>query len=137
MRPRFRAKLLAVALGGALIVPVMGIPAAAHQFEQSTSLSINRRPGGRVRAGTAVRFFGRLNSARPTCERNKLITLFRRGSGAVGRDLTNRSGDWSITRRVNRTGTYFARFNGTASGPHPHRHICFGSRSRDRTVPTR
>lgn len=137
MRPRFRSKLMVVAVGSAILISGFSLPAAAHQFEETTTLSMSRRPRGAVKRGTVVRFFGRLNSARASCERGKLIELVRVGSGVVGRDITDREGDYLIRKSVRRTGDYFTRFSGTARGTHPHRHICFGSRSPTRHVRVR
>jgi hypothetical protein len=137
VRSRFRSKLLAVALGGAILVPGLSIPAGAHNFEETTRLSIRRRPTGTVNRGTRVVFSGRLNSDRASCERRKLVELMRVGTGTVGRDITDRQGDYRIGTRVRRDGRYFTRFSGTASGPHPHRHVCFGDRSDFRRVRVR
>jgi hypothetical protein len=128
---------MAVAVGGTILMAGFSLPAVAHQFEASTTLSMQRRPRGAVNPGTVVRFFGRLQSARARCERGKLIELVRVGRGVVGRDITDRDGDYVIRKAIRRTGDFYTRFPGTAGGTHPHRHICFGSRSVIRHVRVR
>jgi hypothetical protein len=136
MKGRWRARVLAVAVGGTVLLSGLsaGDVAVAHNFEATRSITLARRPTGRVKRNTRVRFFGRVRSAQPSCYRNELVELIRIGSGVVSSDISDRSGEYSLRIRVRRTGRYQARVMGTASGVHPNRHVCYGARSNILTV---
>lgn len=131
MKARSRTRVLVVAFGCALVLTgtSIGEIAVAHNFEETRSISLARRPTGTVDRGTRVTFFGRVRSAEPSCYKNELVELVRIGSGVVSSDLTNSQGEYSMRIRVRRTARYLARASTTASGVHPHRHVCFGAKS--------
>jgi len=132
LRRYLRSKLLVVAFAGTALLSTVGvsIPASAHEFEASRTISINRSPRGAVNAGRRVRFFGRIQSARRSCENFELVELVRVNSGVVARDISDADGDYSMRVRVRRTGRYFSRVITTLRGEHPHRHVCLAAQSR-------
>jgi hypothetical protein len=136
MKAGLRRRALAVALGCLVLLSVasIGEVALAHNFEATRSISLARRPTGKVKKGTRVTFFGRVRSEAQSCYRNELVELIRIGSGVVSSDITDRSGEYSMRIRVRRTGRYVARVSTTASGAHPHRHVCYGAKSNIVTV---
>lgn len=121
----------------ALVVLLAVEGSALAGFTEPTSLSIHRRPSGRVDRGTEITILGRLSSDRPACRRFKLIKLVRVGHGVVDRDRTNRFGRYRFERRIRRTSRFFTRFDGTRRGVHPNIRVCLASRSRTITVRVR
>lgn len=107
----------------------VGDLAVAHNFEETRSISLARRPTGRVKKGSRVTFYGRVKSAEPFCYRQELVELIRIGKGTVSSDLTDNTGEFSMRVRVRASGSYVARVSSTANGTHPHRHVCYGARS--------
>jgi hypothetical protein len=103
---------------------------ALASYTEPTSLSIRRRPRGRVDPGTLITIRGRLSSDRPACRRFKVIKLVRVGHGVVDRDRTNRFGRYRFERRIPRKRRFFTRFDGTRRGVHPNIRVCLASRSR-------
>ncbi|HEV8663386.1 MAG TPA: hypothetical protein VGT06_09655 [Candidatus Methylomirabilis sp.] len=132
MRRYLRSKLLVVAFAGTALLATLGgsVPASAHEFEASRTITIHRRPRGVVDPGTRVRFFGRIISDRHSCENFELVELIRVGRGVVARDISDSEGNYSMRKRVFRTGRYFSRVITTISGRHPHRHVCLAAQSR-------
>ena len=117
-----RAKLFVVASAAIVVVPFAPMPAESHEFNASSSISINR---------SGNRFFGRVSSSRNSCERNRSVTLFRTRNGrtrVAERTTTNSNGNWSATAR--RKGRYHAQVSSRTTGPYPHVHTCRGDRSR-------
>ena len=127
MRRRMAVRVSVLAL--VVLLAVEGI-ALAVSYTQPTSLSLGRRPIGTINPGTRVTFFGRLNSARPACERFKVIQLVRVGTGVVAMTRTNSLGRYRFERRIRRTGRFRTRFQGTANGVHPNIKVCLASSSR-------
>jgi hypothetical protein len=136
---KIRSRPLAVVVGCLLLLSGLsaGEVAVAHTFDATRSISLARRPTGKVKRGTRVTFFGRVRSEQPSCYKYELVELIRIGSGVVSSDITNGSGEYSMRLRVRRTGRYLARVTGTASGVHPNRHVCYGAKSNLVTVRVR
>jgi hypothetical protein len=118
----------------ALVVLLTVEGSAFANYTEPTSLSLRRRPGGRVDPGTGIRFLGRLSSDRPACRRFKVIKLIRVGDGVIDTDRTDRFGRYRFDRRVYRTRQFRTRFDGTRKGVHPNIKVCLASRSRTVTV---
>lgn len=139
MKAGFRTRLLAVALSFVMVLlgTSIGEVAMAHNFEAIRSITLARRPTGKVNRGKRVRFFGRVRSTERSCVNKELVLLVRIGSGVVSSDLTDGAGFYSMRIRVWKTGRYVARVGGKGSGVHPHRHVCFGDRSNVRKVRVR
>ncbi len=75
-------------------VAPMGMGTAqAHEFNAESNITINKRS----------RFFGKVASSRGKCKKNRNVTLVKKKRNgtrrAVGRDTTNRNGNWSIRTR--------------------------------------
>jgi hypothetical protein len=121
----------------ALVVLLTVEGSAIANYTEPTSLSIHRRPSGRLDPGTRITILGRLKSDRPACRRFKVIKLIKVGEGVVDRDRTNRFGRYEFHRRIWRTRQFFTRFDGTRKGVHPNIRVCLASRSRTITVRVR
>lgn len=139
MTGRWRSRVLVIAVGGMVLLSGLsaGEVAVAHNFEATRSISLARRPTGRVKKGTRVTFYGRVKSSEPFCYQKELVELIRIGSGVISSDLTDNAGEFSMRVRVRRAGSYIARVQGTASGTHPHLHVCYGAKSNVVKVRTR
>jgi hypothetical protein len=121
----------------ALVVLLAVEGSALAAFIEPTSLSIHRRPSGRVERGTEITILGRLSSDRRECRRHKVIKLIRVGHGVVALDTTNRFGRYRFERRIRRTQRFRTKFDGTAKGVHPDIKVCLASTSRTITVRVR
>ena len=132
-----RSNAIRVSVLALVVVLAVEGTALAASYTEPTRLSLGRRPTGLVDPGTKIRFFGRLNSPRPACERNKVIALIRVGRGVVALTRTNSLGRYRFQRRVSRTSRFRTRFQGTARGVHPNIKVCLASTSRTITVRVR
>jgi hypothetical protein len=133
VRP-FRSPVAALAVAGALLLSGVAV---AHEFQDTSSVSISRSPTGVVKKGTRVRFFGRVSAAHKFCRRHRRVDLYRYGVGVVASDFTNSEGRYSMTYRVRRTSRFSAIARGKTGGIHPHRHVCYVNSSRTVRVRTR
>jgi hypothetical protein len=102
--------------------------ARAHVFVAPTALSIQLR-GGPVDPGETVTITGRL-AGRPACRANQRIDLVQNGVGVVATTTTDASGFYRFQVTVTEDTAFRTRFSGSASGVHPHSHVCAGSSSR-------
>jgi hypothetical protein len=121
-------------MAGALLMSGLAV---AHEFQDTTSVSISRSPTGKVKKGTKVRFFGSVNAAHLFCERGRRVNLYRYGVGVVASDVTNSKGVYSMTYRVPRTSRFSTIARAKVGGAHPHRHVCYSASSRTIRVRTR
>ncbi len=111
----FKVKTLIVS-GVVPLSPVaptgMGV-AQAHQYDAASSITINKQ---------GSRFFGKVTSARGQCKRNRTVSLVKKKKNGVrrvvGRDTTNRFGNWSI--RTNRKGRFQAVVSTRSRGRYGH-----------------
>jgi hypothetical protein len=122
---RMRAKLLVVAGVATAVAPFVPTgPASAHTFIANSSISIHREGN---------RFFGRVDSRRRSCERNrvvKLVKIKKNGDRVVvgTDDETSNNGAWTV--RASRRGRFQAVVKARTGGPYGHSHTCRGDRSR-------
>gem|GEM_PF-3760363 len=103
-------------------VAPMGMGTAqAHEFNAESNITINKQ---------GSRFFGKVASSRGKCKKNRNVTLVKKKRNGtrrvVGRDTTNRNGNWSIrTRKKGR----FQAVVSARSRRYGHNHVCRGDRS--------
>jgi hypothetical protein len=94
--------------------------AVAHEFVESSSISIGYRSGA---------FRGKVSSPRAACRGSRLVKLVRRGVGVVASKQTTSTGRWSI-RRPGAKGTYYASIGRRVTASYGHSHDCKAARSR-------
>ncbi|MEX2274152.1 MAG: hypothetical protein WEA10_01110 [Actinomycetota bacterium] len=128
-----RAKAAAVVIVGTLVLG--GTEAAFANFNAGTRLSISKRPNGKVKRGTRVKFTGSLKSSRRFCESRQRVVLMRKNR-VVGGDKTTSRGQYRIREKVKRSGRYRVRFNGVSRGTHPNIKTCRASSSKSVRVRT-
>jgi hypothetical protein len=98
--------------------------AAAHTFRADSEVTIRYNDD-------RDRFQGRVNSERPSCERNRIVVVFRDNPGQdspVGSDRTNDNGFWAVEQN-NPQGDFYARVLRRERTSEGHTHICRGDRS--------
>jgi hypothetical protein len=121
-RPALRLRILAVALGGVLFFIEPAEVAIAHEFDVSSSLSLQASKK-RVKRGKKVVFSGKVTSAETDCLGGRQVTLV---GLKVKSTTTGADGSFSVSLRPGKTSRWVAMVTGTASGLHPHRHVCGG-----------
>ena len=121
-KPATRLRILAVALGGVLLLSEPAEVAIAHEFDVSSILTL-RASKKRVKKRQRVVFSGKVISAQPDCLGGREVVLV---GHKVKSTLTNADGSWRVRIRPGRTSRWVALTHGTASGLHPHRHVCGG-----------
>jgi hypothetical protein len=102
--------------------------AGAHERKTRTVAGINY---------SQKRFFGRVNSRRPRCERRRRVALIKERKGisdrVVATTRSNRRGRWSIRVKRRPRGRFYVvvarRARTTGYAPGPHLHVCRRDRS--------
>jgi FtsP/CotA-like multicopper oxidase with cupredoxin domain len=121
-KPATRLRILAVALGGVLLLSEPAEVAIAHEFDAASTITLNASKK-RVKKRKKVVFSGQVTSPQSDCLAGRQVTLV---GLKVKSTTTGANGGFSITVRPGRTSRWVATVNGTASGVHPHRHVCGG-----------
>ncbi|MGH2674910.1 MAG: hypothetical protein ACRDKA_09380 [Actinomycetota bacterium] len=116
-------RMLAVALSGVLVLTMGGIDSVvAHEFDAASTISLKASKKNVKKKGR-VTFSGQVNSAEADCLGGRQVTLVGR---KVKSTTTDPNGTFKIRVRPGRTSRWVAMVTGTASGVHPHRHVCGG-----------
>lgn len=121
-KPTTRLRFLALAVGGLLLFIEPAEVAIAHEFDAASSVSLQASKN-RVKKRKKVTFSGQVNSPQADCRGGRQVVLV---GNKVKSTTTAAGGSWSIRLRPGRTSRWVAMVNGTASGVHPHRHVCGG-----------
>jgi len=121
-KPATRLRFLAVALGGVLLLSEPAEIAVAHEFDAASTISLSASKN-RVKKKKRVTFSGQVSSPQSDCLGGRQVTLV---GNKVKSTTTGANGAWSIRLRPGRTSRWVAMVTGTASGVHPHRHVCGG-----------
>jgi hypothetical protein len=121
-KPATRLRILAVALGGVLLLSEPAEVAIAHEFDAPSTITLQASKN-RVKKKKRVTFSGQVNSPEAECRGGRQVTLV---GFKVKSTTTAADGSFSIRLRPGRTSRWVAMVNGTASGIHPHRHVCGG-----------
>ena len=122
-------RILTIGIATTMLFALTGVtPASAHERTAATSLSINVSDS-HPEEGDKVRFSGKLSSEWSKCQAFKRVTL-KRGHKAVQSTLTDRSGGYSFSQRINSSSNWRVRFTGKRWGVHPHVHRCLPDTSR-------
>lgn len=121
-RPALRLRILSVALGGVLFFIEPAELALAHEFDVPSSVSLQASKK-KVKRGKKVVFSGKVTSAETDCLGGRQITVV---GLKVKSTTTGADGSYSVTMRPGRTSRWVAMVTGSASGVHPHRHVCGG-----------
>jgi hypothetical protein len=121
-KPATRLRFLAVALGGVLLLSEPAEIAVAHEFDAASTISL-KASKNRVKKKKKVTFSGQVTSPQADCLAGRQVTLV---GPKVKSTTTGANGGFSITVRPGRTSRWVAMVTGTASGLHPHRHVCGG-----------
>ena len=118
-------KLTRVTVAAVACLSLAAEPAAAHVFNESTTLSAERALGRR-----RALIFGVLSDGQ--CKRGKTVQLVNARTGGVkATDVTDREGEYRFkVRRGKRTKRFFVRFQGTVETSYGHSHTCGASQSR-------
>jgi hypothetical protein len=93
--------------------------AAAHTFRADSEVTIRYNDA-------EDRFQGRVLSERPSCERNRLVVVFRDNpnqDSPVGGDVTNDNGRWRVPEN-NPRGDYYAKVFRRKVTREGHTHVC-------------
>ncbi len=120
-----------------LLVSILATSAMAHDFVANTTLTIHKSPVGETHPGHQVAIYGKLRSARHSCEVHKVVRLMKKRPGAdvlLDRDRTDTEGDYSFLRRPRHDQTVYTRFRGTLHETYGHSHQCLPSRSSDLSI---
>jgi hypothetical protein len=122
MRKRHRVRVLALTVGTAFLLTTPGIDAIAHEFDAPSTITLQASKK-RVKRGKKVRLFGQVSSPQADCRGGREVAVV----GAQSRfTTTDATGAYSVVVRPKKTGSYVATVAGSASGLHPHRHVCGG-----------
>jgi hypothetical protein len=127
-------KRISVGAAAAVLLLATMLPdtALAHTFAARTSLSIHKVPAGATAPGATVIVYGKLRSARVSCRFDKLVRLMKVRPGpdkVLGRDRTDREGEYLFVRKPKRDQKVYTRFSGTLQTSYGHSHRCRASRS--------
>jgi hypothetical protein len=78
-------------------------------------------------------FLGKVRSERNSCERKRLVSVWKRNPGAmdapVGTARTNRKGIWAVSAPGADPGVYYAVVKKRVRRSSGHRHVCKADRS--------
>ena len=111
-------KILALVVAVVSLLVLAGV-ASAHAFRANSEVTIRYN-------ADKEQFHGRVSSERPSCERNRVVVVFRDTPGEdveVGRDRTNENGFWKV-EATNPQGDFYARARRRVRGTGDHVHIC-------------
>jgi hypothetical protein len=131
LRSRLLGVVAVVALAGAAVLASLAI---AHNKRFSNSVTLKR-------AGSGGKYLGQVNSARPRCEANREVQVWRRkASGDVrqGTTFTNAAGRWNLvaTPGLGPGKVVYALIEAKVLvGTAQHNHVCAVDRSPLRTTP--
>jgi hypothetical protein len=117
-----RGKIALATGAAALLFGGLGSEALAHTDKTPASVSINR-------AGDD---FGGVVSSSKSCEKQRKVSLFRRGdTGALDNTTTNGAGGWTIEGVSVETGNYYVTVaKRVLKSNKDHKHICKGTKSK-------
>lgn len=109
---------------GMLIVGMLVFPASAeaHDFNATSKVTIKYGGG---------KFSGRVKSAESLCRKRRKVVLFKFSGGTyrrVGKDSTNRFGQWSIDR-PDSVGSFYAKATFKKKVTEDHGHRCTAAES--------
>jgi hypothetical protein len=122
-KPATRLRILAVAMGGVLLIwSGPADVALSHEFDAASTISL-QASRNRVRKKGRVTFSGRVTSPQADCLAGRQVTIV---GFKVKTTTTGADGSYRVRFRPGRTSRWVAFINGTASGVHPHRHVCGG-----------
>ncbi len=115
------AKCLFLSLILLLMVP--GIAEALTVVNTHTSLRASKTL---VRAGTSVKFSGKLSASHRDCYKHQSLKLYRNGA-PVGTLSSGWTGYFSFTKTISANTTYTVKFWGNIVGMHPNQKLCTAS----------
>jgi hypothetical protein len=122
-------RLLAVLTAVLALLAVGAGIATAHNFRADSRVTITYNDA-------KDRFQGRVSSERPSCERNRLVVVFRDNpnqDSPVGGDRTNDNGFWAVPEN-NPHGEFYAKVFRRKVTRQGHIHVCRADRSPTITV---
>ena len=118
------AKLL---LASTIVMTLLVGPAAAHIRQEGTIIKLKASPNP-VQQGTGLTFTATLSSDWKKCYSQRNVGFYRNGVKQVVKG-TNTAGIATIHIKATNTAKWYAKFNGRKWGKHPHKHVCFPSKS--------
>ncbi len=122
-KPATRLRILAVALGGVLLMwSGPADVALAHEFDVASTLSLQASKK-KVKKGKKVTFSGKVTSSENDCLGGREVAVV---GLTVKTTTTAADGSYSVVIRIKKTSSWVATVAGSASGMHPHRHVCGG-----------
>ncbi|MGH2656331.1 MAG: hypothetical protein ACRDIZ_06510 [Actinomycetota bacterium] len=121
-KPATRLRFLALAVAGLLLFIEPAEVAIAHEFDAPSTISLQASKN-RVKKRKKVTFSGQVNSPQADCRGGRQVTIVGQ---KVKSTTTDADGSFRVRIRIGRTSRWVAFVNGTASGVHPHRHVCGG-----------
>ena len=120
--------ILTVTLAAMISIGLLAAPAEATDWTAGTSLSL-KASDTQVKQGTKITFTIKLKSHRKPCYQMEPVKWYR--NGVYKKTLhTNNKGVVHLTKKMNHTSTYRAKYLGKRVGQHPNRHVCHASQSR-------
>jgi hypothetical protein len=128
-----RRIVAAVLVTAFLTVSVLGEVATAHTFVATTSLGINKAPGGSVKKGTTVVIYGKLKSSKALCREDQVVRLMKARSGddkLLAKDRTDAEGEYLFVRTAKKDMKVYTKFKKVTETSYGHSHTCKGSKSK-------
>jgi hypothetical protein len=132
---RLSRRTVTLLVGAAFLLAPLGEVATAHQFVDSSPVSIQKNHKNPYDQGETVIFRGKIKSPRKFCRFLRKVSLFKKRPGPdkfIEFDRTGARGRYKVTWPANKLGThrFYVKVKPKVGGVHPHRHVCKGTRSR-------